>query len=398
MTRTRVAFPVFDADHHLYETVDAFTRHLPPRYEGAIRYVEVAGRTKIAIRGQISEYIPNPTFDVVARPGAQEDYYRHGNPDGLSFRQLMGEPMRAIPAFRNPVDRMALLDEQGVDRALMFPTLASLLEERLRSDVELLHEAVHAFNRWLHDEWTFDHEGRIFTTPVITLPDVTRAIAELEWVHERGAKVVLIRPAPVPDRVGSRSPGLPEFDPFWERVCDLGVLVAMHASDSGYARHVGEWEPHDEYTPFAPSAFEWVSVGFAKRPVTDTVAAMICHGALSRHPDLRLVMIENGSSWVRPLLDDLRDTYKKMPQGFLEDPEVVFRRAVHVAPFWEEDAGVLCEAIGVDNVLFGSDYPHPEGLADPLSYADHIADLDDETRRRIMGGNLDRLMGFSIPA
>ena len=67
-------FPVFDADNHLYETQDAFTRHLPKQYRGAIDYVDVRGRTKIAVRGQISEYIPNPTFDVVARPGALEEW------------------------------------------------------------------------------------------------------------------------------------------------------------------------------------------------------------------------------------------------------------------------------------------------------------------------------------
>ena len=69
--------PVFDADNHLYETRDSLTKHLPDRYKRAIDYVDVRGRTKIVVRGTISEYIPNPTFDVVARPGAQEDYFRH---------------------------------------------------------------------------------------------------------------------------------------------------------------------------------------------------------------------------------------------------------------------------------------------------------------------------------
>src|SRR3978361_2243664 len=125
-------YPIFDADNHFYETKDAFTRYLPKEYAGAVKYVEIEGRTKIAIRGQISEYIPNPTFDVVARPGAQEDYFRLGNPDGKSRREIFGEPIRALSAFRNPADRLALMDEQGLDRALMFPTLASLVEERLR--------------------------------------------------------------------------------------------------------------------------------------------------------------------------------------------------------------------------------------------------------------------------
>src|SRR5919112_3081863 len=120
--------PVFDADNHLYETEDAFTRYLPKEYAGAIDYIEVRGRKKIVIRGTISDYIPNPTFEVVARPGAMEDFYRKGNPDGKSRREIFGEPMRAIPAFRGPEARVKLMDEQGLDRTLMFPTLASLIE------------------------------------------------------------------------------------------------------------------------------------------------------------------------------------------------------------------------------------------------------------------------------
>ncbi len=81
MTRAAFDFPVFDADNHLYETREALTKFLPERYRGAVDYVDVRGRTKIVVQGRISEYIPNPTFDVVARPGAQEDYFRKGNPE-----------------------------------------------------------------------------------------------------------------------------------------------------------------------------------------------------------------------------------------------------------------------------------------------------------------------------
>src|SRR5262245_44309608 len=187
-------FPVFDADNHMYETREAFTRHLPPEYQSAIDYVDVRGRTKIVVRGTISEYIPNPTFEVVAKPGAQEEYFRVGNPEGKSYRELIGEPMKAIPAFRKPEPRLAVMDELGVDRALMFPTLASLLEERMRDDPALTHAVIHSLNEWMYEEWSFNYEDRIFATPVITLPIVEKAIEELEWVVERGAKTVLIRP------------------------------------------------------------------------------------------------------------------------------------------------------------------------------------------------------------
>jgi hypothetical protein len=114
-------FPVFDADNHMYETPDAFTRFLPAEFDGLIKYVEVNKRTKIAVRNVISDYIPNPTFEVVAAPGAQEAYFRHGNPDGKSRREIMGQPIRALPAFRDPEPRLRLMDELGIDRALSGP-------------------------------------------------------------------------------------------------------------------------------------------------------------------------------------------------------------------------------------------------------------------------------------
>src|SRR6185295_8515188 len=113
-------FEVFDADNHMYETPDALTKFLPDKYKNVIQYVQVNGRTKIAVKGQISEYIPNPTFDKIARPGAQEEYFRNGNPEGKSYRELVGDPMKCLPGFRAPEPRLALMDELGVDRTLMF--------------------------------------------------------------------------------------------------------------------------------------------------------------------------------------------------------------------------------------------------------------------------------------
>jgi predicted TIM-barrel fold metal-dependent hydrolase len=390
MTSRALPYPLFDADNHLYETEEALTKHLPKEYDGAIEYVQVRGRTKIAILGQISEYIPNPTFEVVARPGAMEEYFRVGNPDGKSRREIFGDPMRSIPAFREPGPRLELLDELGVQRTLMFPTLASLIEERMRHHPELIHAVIHSLNEWLYETWSFNYKDRIFTTPVITLPIVEKAIAELNWAVERGAKAVLIRPAPVPGYGGSRSFALEEFDPFWKRVVETGVLVAMHSSDSGYAKYTSDWEGgRGEMLPFKPNAFRTVSEW---RPIQDAVAAWVCHGALFRFPELKIALIENGSSWVAPLLDQLADVYKKMPNEFLGDPVEAVRNSIHVSPFYEEDLGGLVDLIGVDRILFGSDYPHPEGLSQPTSYVNAIQGLAVPDQANIMGGNLARLI------
>jgi predicted TIM-barrel fold metal-dependent hydrolase len=387
-------FPVFDADNHLYETKDAFTKYLPKQYSHAIQYVEVKGRTKIVVRGTLSDYIPNPTFDVIARPGAHESYFKHGNPEGKSMRELTGEPMRCIPAYREPASRIQLMNEQGIDRALMFPTLASLLEERMRDDPEMIHAVVHALNQWLHETWSFNYENRIFTVPVISLPIVSKAIEELEWVLERGARTILIRPAPVPGFRGSRSFAYPEFDPFWKRVEEAGILVSMHSSDSGYARYSSDWTGPTEMLPFKLDPFR--SMSALKRPIEDSMSAAACHGLFSRFPKLKIAVIENGGSWVPHFLEQLKDVYKKMPQAFTEDPIAAFKRNVYVSPFFEDDIAGLIAEMGADHILFGSDYPHPEGLADPCTYVSHLPEkLPTSEVAKIMGGTLAGLMGVS---
>lgn len=148
---TAIDLPIYDADNHMYETRDSSTKLLPPEFTGLIKYVEVEGRTKIAIKNQISGYIPNPTFEVVPRPRAQQDYFMHGNKEGKSRRDILGKAINAEDAFFWPERRLARMDELGIDKAIMWPTLASLLEERLVDDPNATHAVIHSLNPWMHE-------------------------------------------------------------------------------------------------------------------------------------------------------------------------------------------------------------------------------------------------------
>lgn len=393
-----IDFPVFDADNHLYESAEAFTRHLPERHRELFRFVEINGRKKLVVRNVITEFIPNPTFEVVARPGAHMAFYGGNNPEGKTLRELTGKPMRSIPAFREPAARLALLDEQGIAAALMFPTLASLIEERLRDDPHLTQVALRAFNDWLYDQWTYDYQGRIFATPVVNPCVIEQGVAELDRLIQRGAKAVLMRPAPISGLRGTRSPFLPEFDPFWARIQEAGIVVALHASDSGFQEYVNTWEGSGgtEFVAFRPQTFLAVIDG--GRMIQDTFASAVCHGMLTRFPGVKLLSVENGGSWVGPLLHSFDRAYKKMPQEFAEHPREIFGRNVWVNPFWEDSTAGLIDLVGAERVCFGSDFPHPEGLADPLSWRQELGDQPAHAVRRIMSQNMYDLMGIAAPA
>ena len=393
MTYADYEHPVFDCDFHFYEGADAFTRHLPAAYKGLVRLANVDGRTKLIVRGRISDYIPNPTFEVVAEPGSAAEYFSGRNTEGKSYREIV-RPMRAIPEFTNRDARLALMDRMHIDAIVNFPTLASLIEVNFMDDPVGTQVLIHAFNEWMYDEWGFNFGNRIFSTPIMNLADAEGAVKELHWALDRGAKTVLVRPGPVAGFRGPKSPFLPDSDPFWAAVQEAGIPVMLHASDSGYTRFANEWSGADkEMRPFEQDVFSAVSQSY--RPIMDTLFSAICHGMLSRFPGVKLCSIENGGVWMGRVVEDLLGGYGKMPHLFAEHPLEVLARQVYVAPYWEEPLEPLIQAVGLDHILFNSDWPHPEGLADPVEYAVFARDesgLPEADVAKIMGGNMRQLI------
>jgi hypothetical protein len=108
--------------------------------------------------------------------------------------------------------------------------------------------------------------------------------------------------------------------------------------------------------------------------------------------------VENGSGWVRPMVSALQSSYEREPGLWDEDPFMVLKRNIWVHPFHEEDPRGLIDLIGVDQVVFGSDYPHIEGMSEPLSYVDELAGLSHEDVAKVMGGNLATAMKLPFAA
>jgi predicted TIM-barrel fold metal-dependent hydrolase len=382
------SFPISDADNHLYETRDAFTRYLPAGYESLVRFVEIEGRQQLVIKNKLAFILPNPTLEKVPPPGFYDD--QDNKP------RIIVSP----PEFFEPEPRLQWMRDTGIDRALLFPTLGLSVEERLQNDTEGRHVLVHAFNRWLLDQWTFDYQHSLFPAPLVTLSLLDRAIAELEWVVEHGAKAIYVQPGFVVTDRGRKSMALPDFDPFWAKVVESGVVVAMHAGDGGQSRYVNEWEgTPDEETEFfkqrskGSMAFR-AFMGVYDRITADLIASMVCHGLFERFPALHVLPVEQGTGWVRPTIARLQEVYRSGRPYFDEDPVEQFARHVKIHLFRDRDPVGLTRLVGADAAVFGSDFPHPEGQANPLDFADKLVGLSEDEVRKVMGGNLDRLLGL----
>jgi predicted TIM-barrel fold metal-dependent hydrolase len=364
---TSANFPMFDADNHYYEPIDAFTRYLDPAMRNrCMQWVELNGKTRLLVGGRINRFIPNPTFDPIARPGSLYEYFR-GNAT-KDIKKAFGELERIAdrPEYRSAEARLPVLDAQGLAGCFLFPTLAVGMEEALVGDPEATQAAFHSFNRWLAEDWGYCHADRLFAVPLISMTDPEAAVAELNHVLAQGARMVCLRPAPATTRMGNVPPGDPIFERFWATAAAAGIAIGYHSGDAGQSYITRRWGSDQSHQSFDFSAFYLLAT--ADRAIYETIAALLTSGVLQRHPNLRIVTIESGSEWVPTLFKKTEKVFKQQPQAFGEDPHVTLRRQLWVSPHFEEDKRAVADVLGVDRILMGSDWPHAEGLHAPADY------------------------------
>jgi predicted TIM-barrel fold metal-dependent hydrolase len=384
-----------DADNHYYETIDSCTRHLDRKFaDRGVKAVQDGRRVKVLMGGKVNGFIPNPTFDPIIVPGCLDPLFRGQIPEGVDPRSLMKvEPLSEHPEYQDREIRLKVMDDQGLGAALLFPTFGVGVEQGLKDDIPATMATLSAFNCWLEEDWGFAYQDRLFGVAMLSLADVESAVAEVESLLERGVRIVHVRPAPVPgDHGSSRSLGDKRHDPVWARIAEAGVPVAFHLGDSGYEASFGwAWGSRSDFGFGKSDTLGGVlSEG---RAIHDSIASLVVHGVFKRHPTLRVASIENGSDWVGLVVKHLRKKANQAPWSFVEDPLDTIRRHVWTTPYLEEDLGALAELLGADRILFGSDWPHGEGTALPLDFADELGGFSSEVKQRIMHDNVVELLG-----
>ena len=394
-----------DADNHYYEVDDCFSRHIEARYaDRALR--PVPGKEparKWMLGDRLVSFMPFNSYDQTAAPGALEKFFT-----GEEGKQSLG-PEDFIHPHEHPsmVERPArlrLLDEQGLDAIIQLPTVGMLVEPDFADQPDVLMANYRAFNRWVEEDWGYgtgtpdEGGGRIFGVPIVSMVDVDAGVAEVERVVGRGARFVLLPIGPVG---GERSPADPHYDRFWSVIQETGVIPIYHVGNSGFAQLFSvHWSEEPNLPLMKYSAFQQYTC-VVERPISDTLAALVLHNLFGRFPGIKVMSIENGSSWVPGLLKGM-DKGARMAQAMGRwlggrlpaPPSEVFREHVYVVPFHEDDIAGLVDLLGPERVVFGSDWPHAEGLGTPLDFARKLGGLAESDQARIMRGNVAELVGL----
>ena len=370
-----LTFEPFDCDNHYYESEDAFTRHVPEEMQArVVQWAEVDGKKYHVVGGKLSKAVTNPTWNPIAKPGALHKYFR-GNPEGKNPMEYLQDREPLPAAYIDRDARLEIMESQNLESIWLFPTLGVLYEELLKDDLQAVVALMRGFNRWIEEDWGFDYKEKIFASPYISLMDIDQAVSELEWCLEKGARTIVMRPAPVWTQEGQLSPGDPVFDPFWSRVNEAGITTVIHAGDSGYS---SQGYAEDAFGSSMTGRYRPSIKAFSiERAAHDWLITMSMERMYTRFPNLRIASVENGADYLDMLFRKLNQQAKKSPSWFDEDPVELFRKHVWMNPFWEDNVYEIVELMGADHVIFGSDWPHIEGMPTPLDYLEEVKDLND---------------------
>ena len=432
-------YKINDADNHFNEPDDCFERYIDPKLaDFAIRSVAgpdgqpmqlFAGRpskfhahqvtfsadelanilgdtSKIGVgRRDVPKQEGEPRLDVI--PGM---LLNRLNPlKGLSDddRQAFIQEFRyKAEAFGNRDLRLALMDEQQIDKALMFPAAAHDIEYEFTDNIPAMYANIRAFNRWMHEEVGFVCDHRMFLPPYIAFADPEQAIAELQVVLDQGATVIQTKSGHAHwgagNPFGGRSLADPLFDRFWSIVNEAGVRLAVHLGGTDYQKYGADWseDPGAVFGDF--DAFQWVNY-WGDRPAMELTSGLILHNFFGRFPNIRVCLSEQGTVWVPYTLRKMDHAFmmgRKMKwsgSGRLDRrPSEVFRQHFVVAPFPEENVRRVVTEVGIEPIVFGSDFPHGEGLARPVEYIEaQLSGFTEVEQKRIMRDNLDE---FLVPS
>lgn len=378
-----------DADTHLYEPRGLWEEHADPAERDlALRIVDddLGHAWLVGPDGRrisVAEvHVPGDVDAVGA--------YRRRVREGLPAEHPYDEAL--VPEFWDPAARLGQLDRWGLDASVVFPNFGLLWERPLLDRPEAVKANMGAWNRWAVTV-AAEGAGRLFPVAHVTLGDLDWLDGQLAALSAGGVRLAMVAPALVDGKPLSH----PDLDRGWSAFVEHGVTPVFHVSNFPHPFGDGWYEPDDplHVGPVLQSVFIWAAPAMA-------IADMALNGVFARHPDLRLGVMELSAPWVPMFLMyldgglDFSNRFDGVERRRLDGkPSDSVRRHVRVAAFPYEDPARLIRQVGESMFMYCSDWPHAEGLADPVhDYDAQAGTFDGAAGEGLYSTNVEFVLGL----
>jgi len=377
---------IIDGDQHIHEPRDCWRARIDPAFRDDALAIEddELGYAWLTWRGRRLYLAEIQHPGKVKRIGDGRLRIKRGEPAEASYDELLP------PEYTDARARAAKLDGWGIDESVVLPNFGLLWESLLAEDPSARRANLRAYNRWIA-EVQADGGGRLHGVAHLVLDDPAWVSDELNALSAAGIRLAMVGPT----TWNGAALGHPDHDPIWAAFCDANVAAVFH---------VGGFRPPLDDALYGPdpepvdklmnSVLLWV-------PPAATLAHMAMHGTFQRFRGLRVGVIELTAHWVPQfllMLDGSWGFYAARHGRPLTDlpltPAEYIKRQVRVGALAYEQPANLIDLVGEDTFMFGSDWPHAEGIAEPReTYEKVIPGLEGRARAKLMGDNTAWLLG-----
>jgi predicted TIM-barrel fold metal-dependent hydrolase len=357
---TAATHRINSADSHVLEPQDLWVKNLPSSLTERALQVIREGNEEVAV------------IDGIESRRARID-------KGDSAAGVGPRP----PGHSSPGPRLQDLDSQGIWAELLFPSLGRWVYRVEDGDLAMAHAKL--YNDWLVDEF-LKHSDRFIGVGILPVNDTNDAIAEVHRCADLGYQAMNLPIVPPEGRPYND----PVYEPLWSALTETGMRLCAHTGTG--------------HEPIVARGLGGAVINFAVNglPPQAMIAYLVGSGVLDRHPDLHVVLVEGGASWLPALMEHMDEGYIQHGRwarpALSVMPSELAKRQVHVS--FQHDRAVLhtLDITGTDALLWGSDYPHLEGTwPNTTEEIEKIfAGVDDESvRHALLGGSFEKL--FRVP-
>jgi len=368
---------ILSSDSHVFEPPDLWTTRIDAAFrDRAPRMQRTDGADQLVV--EADQVISG--IGLISNAGA-----RFEAPETISGQGRFEDVPRG---GYDPVQHLRDMEVDGVAGEVLYPS-QGLFYFRV-ADTALMSAIFRAYNDWLAEFCKTD-ASRLKGIAMINLDDVQDGIRELERAARLGLGGAMITEYPLEHRRYDQ----PEYEPFWAAAQALGMPLSLHTATrrQGKIRGAGDKTLRDASSRATKAFYPALSM-----------CDMIFSGVFERYPRLTLAIVEFELAWAPHVLTSMDYTYRERHgeaiyrfKGGMR-PSDFFHRNI-VLSFQEDVIGIrLRDAIGVDNMMWGSDYPHSESTF-PRSreiLKAILAGVPDDEQAKIVGGNTARVYRFDV--